>query len=111
MDPADVLNLYNQYSSGLAGYQDEENKTRINYQSALDTLRKRRRQDINTLAVGAADRGLTHSGANLKTNLDLNEGYNTAEADTGRNYADTLASLARRKLQSEADFNLQRSLF
>lgn len=109
MDPL-ALNAYiNSFSRDLIDIDERKDRTRIDYQSALDTLRRNRRRDISGLSAGMANRGLTHSGAGLKERMDLDEGYNRRQDSIGQAKATTLSSLARRKLNTESDLNEVRS--
>lgn len=109
MDPI-ALNAYiNRFSRQLIDLDEQHDATTINYQSALDTLRRNRRRDVRGLSSRMADTGMTHSGIGMGENMNMNENYNRRQDGLASNKANRLSQIARRRLETESDLNEVRS--
>lgn len=109
--PIDVDTLYRQYMYGRITDDEDENKARTDYQSALGDLQSNRRRSMRDLAVNAADRGMTHAGPTLQTGLDTNAQYDKGQTQLGQTMASELARIAKKRLVDDSNYNMQRALY
>lgn len=103
--PIDVsaLNaLLRRYASERATMDEEENRLRTNYGTTIQDLQRQHKNDSGTLSSVMADRGLTHSGINLGENLELQEAYNRGAGNAAQQVNASLAVIARKRLEAEA---------
>jgi len=111
IDPVTLDQLYRQYVLGQINDDEEENRTRTSYQSALTDLQRNRRQSLQGLSYNMADRGLTHSGPALQAGMDTNADYDRAQASAGTDMTSTLSRIAKKRLADTANYNMQRSMY
>lgn len=84
--------------------RDQENRYRINYNSALDKMR--RGYDDTTVSnnEGFADRGMLQSGASLKQSARLRDDYNRQQSEAAQALNTNLATIARRRLEADQQY-------
>ena len=93
-----------------ANLDDQENRYRINYNSALDKMRRTYDDTALRSQEGFSDRGMLHSGASLAQTAKLRDNYNRAQSDASIGLNTNLATLARRRLETDAEYNNQKLL-
>lgn len=105
VNPA-VLNALNlKYKRDTADLDDQSNRYRINYNSALDKMRRVHDDTQLKNREGFADRGMVHSGARLATDTKLRDEYNRQQGEVGQTHNLNLATVARRRLQAKEELN------
>jgi hypothetical protein len=107
-----VLNqLFRRYANQQAAIDQEENASLNQYQQGIGSLLQNRRADLERLRNSFASKGRTHSGANLKANVDTRKSYDAQQArmDAAKNLAAAEANRKRaaadRDFESEKTFN------
>lgn len=110
VDLAALNALTRQFGVDRANLDDEQNRLKTNYRQVLDNLKDTSQQGFGNLSVGMADQGLTHSGIAVQEGTRLANSYNNAGAQAGNTMALNLATIARKRLEQEAEFNAQRGL-
>ena len=111
--PVDVtaLNaLTRRFATDRANLDDEETKGRLDYNTTIGDLGRRRETDFSKMSTGFADRGMTHSGAAIEGNVQLQDTHNRANAQATQGITSLLATIARKRLEAEAEFNEQRAV-
>jgi hypothetical protein len=111
MDPIQLQEYYRRFGTSLVDLDEQENSARTEYQRALNLIRRNRSRDSKSLAAGAADRGMTHSGINLQSNLDLAEGYDNLTGQTAGNFTSTLSQIAKKRLDANSKTNEMRAIY
>lgn len=101
VNPAVLNALTLEWSREKANLDDQTNRRRINYNSALDKMR--RNYDKADLAgrEGFADRGMFHSGPALASSVKLRQDYDRQKADAALAQQTDLATIARRRLEAD----------
>ncbi len=68
----------------------------------------RRSYDDTTVgnAEGFADRGMLHSGPSMATGVKLRDDYNRKQGEVGLANTTNLATIARRKLESDSKYKM-----
>lgn len=93
-----------------ANLDDQQNRQRINYNSALDKM-KRTYQDTQLKNTeGFADRGMLHGGARIATDVKLRDTYNRQQGEAAQLQKTNLATLARRKFETDSEYNINKTL-
>lgn len=75
-----------------------QNRLRINYNSVLDRMRRNLDKNKTSLSESMADRGMTHSGPALKSDMNMQEEFNLAGAEAAERQNMELAGIARRRI-------------
>lgn len=110
IDPAALNALTAQWAALKAEMDDSENRTKINYNNALDNLRRQNLTNTGNLSVGMADRGLTHSGIAAQEGMRVQDDFNRQNALRTQQHQLALATIARKRLEADANYNAQRAL-
>jgi hypothetical protein len=110
IDYAAINALTNEWGANKAQLDENENRLRINYNNVLDRMKKNLGENRETSAIGLADRGITHSGAAMKQGIDLTTAYNEAGAQAAQKQNIDLASIARKRLEQDNAYNMQKLL-
>lgn len=110
IDRAALNALTSQWAAQKADYDDSENRYRINYNTALDDLKRQRERSGMTLAAQMADRGLTQTGIAAQQNLQQQGDYNLAQQNLAQKQTLNLSTLARKKLEADMAYNTQAPL-
>lgn len=110
MDYAQLNALTAQWAAAKADLDDQENRTRINYNSALDNLRRQNERGMGQMAVSAADRGMTHSGAYGQQQMQYQDEFNRRKALGAQQQSLDLSTIARKRLEADAAYNSQKVL-
>jgi hypothetical protein len=92
------------------GLDQEANLARINYRTASQDLLRENKRDKVSLSTNMSDQGLAQSGISVKENLDLQQAMNRASQGMSRQKANTLSTVARKRLQSKADYDNARAM-
>src|SRR5262245_34170386 len=103
INPAVLNALTLKYKRDTMELDDQQNRYRINYNSALDKMRRTYEDTDLKNRQGLADRGMLHSGASLASQTKLRDEYNRQQNETGIAHEMNLATLARRRLQSQEE--------
>jgi len=93
-----------------AEYDDQENRYRINYNNALDKMKRTYDETALKGKEQWADRGMTHAGPAIKGQMDLAGEYNRQGGIMAQDMNTNLATIARRRLQTDAEYNNERLL-
>lgn len=102
----EIGNLMQQLGSQLADSNFAAARTRTDQADRLRQLvgaGLRRRESIRD---SLASQGLTHSGINNKIQTRLRQDLDDQRARLNQQYQDRLANIARERIQSEAQFNI-----
>ena len=110
MDAAALNALTAQWAAAKADLDDSENRTRINYNSALDQLRRQNQGGFRGMAVSAADRGMTHSGVFAQQQARYQDEFNRRQGIGAQQQALDLSTIARKRLEADNAYNTQRIL-
>lgn len=110
LDPAALNALTAQWAGIKAELDDSENRTKINYNNAIDQLRRQNRQQMGTISVNASDRGMTHSGIHGQTQMRQQDEFNRANAKSAQQQQLALSTIARKRLQADAEYRAQQAL-
>jgi hypothetical protein len=110
LDPAALNALTNQWAIDRANLDDQENRSRINYQQALEKMRRQNDEASGNLSVGMADRGLGQSGIRMGGMIKQQDAYNQAQGTAAQSNTLDLATIARKRLEADAAYNAQRAL-
>lgn len=104
VNPAVLNALTLKWNRDRADLDDQTNRYRINYNSAMDKMRRTHDDTQLKNREGFADRGMVHSGARLATDTKLRDEYNRQQGEASTMYNTNLATLARRRLQGEQEY-------
>lgn len=110
VNPAILNALTLEWGRKKADLDDQENRTRINYNGALDSMRRNYDQTTLRSREGLADRGMLQSGPALASATRLQDDYNRQQADASQATNLNLSTLARRRLDADSEFNMQKVL-
>lgn len=106
-----VLNqLFRKYQQEMGGFLQQEEGVQQNYTRATQQLGRGRLRDLGKLREQFASRGLTNSGLNLEANVNLETEYGEREADLETRRNQDLAAIARNRLRSESEYNVNRAM-
>jgi hypothetical protein len=105
VNPAVLNALTLKYKRDTADLDDQQKRYRINYNSALDKMRRTHDDTQLKNRESFADRGMFHSGAALATRSKLGEEYARQKGEAGEAHRMNLATVARRRLQSGQELN------
>ena len=110
VDPAVLNALTLQYGRTTADLDDQENRYRINYNNVLG----KGQREYDKLSVknltGFSDRGMLHSGPALQSHVDLRQDYDRTMAEAAQTQNLNLATIARRRLESQQDLKKNQAL-
>ncbi len=110
VNPAVLNALTLQYARTRADLDDQQNRYRINYNSALDKMRRGYNDSALSNSEGFSDRGMLHSGASMAAGTKLRDTYNRAQSDAGLSFNTNLATLARRRLEAKQQYDTEKLL-
>lgn len=107
VNPAVLNALTLKWGRDKANLDDQENRYRINYNSALDKMRRTYDDTSRSSSEGFADRGMLQSGPNLAQTTKMRDLYNRQQGEAGTAFNTNLATLARRRLEADAEYKNQ----
>jgi hypothetical protein len=110
IDYAAINALTSEWGANKAALDEQENRKKINYNNVLDRMRRELGTNRTKSMEGLADRGMTHSGAAAKQQMDLTDSFNRAGAQTAEIQNIDLASIARKRLEQDQAYNTQKLL-
>jgi hypothetical protein len=110
IDQAALNALSAQWGATRAQLDDDENRLRINYNNVLDKMKRDYKTGAGTLHENMSDRGLLQSGPSIGKDIELKENANRAGAQASEKQNLDLATIARRRLEAEEQYNSQRLL-
>ena len=100
IDQAALNALTLQWGRQKADLDDQENRYRINYNNLLDKMKGVYDETALKGKEQGADRGMTHSGPQMKGEMDLATEYNKQGAQAAQDANTNLATIARRRLEA-----------
>ena len=109
-NPAILNALTLKWGKEKANLDDQENRYRINYNSALDKMQRSYTDTDLSNREGLSDRGMLHSGPALATGTKLRDDYNRQQTQAGTLMNTNLATLARRRLETDQDYETNKLL-
>lgn len=110
INPAALNALVFDYGRKKADIDDQENRYRINYNTALRKMTENYEDVEETNRTGFSDRGMLHSGASIENQMDLKKDDLQQRADASQNLNTNLATLARKRLEADQEFETQKLL-
>lgn len=111
VDMAALNALTAQWQAARADLDDSENRSKINYNNLLDQMRRSQLRGAGKLSVGMADRGLTHSGIAAQSQMKLQDEYNRNQGLAAQQQELALSTVARKRLEADAQYNASKGLF
>lgn len=110
IDPAALNALTAQWAAVKADLDDSQNRTKINYNNALDNLRRQNLKGMGGIAVNMADRGLGQSGIRGQQEIQQQDEFNRQSGLRAQQQELALATIARKRLEADAAYNAQKVL-
>lgn len=110
INPALLNALTLQWRRQKADLDDQTNRYRINYNSALDKMRRTHQDAQLSTRENLADRGITHSGAAFARQAKLRGELARQEAQGAQALNTNLATVARRRLEADQEYKSQKLL-
>jgi hypothetical protein len=110
INPALLNSLTLKWGREKADLDDQQNRMRINYNSALDKMKRNYNDTELRGREGMADRGMLQSGPSLQSGIKLHDEYNRQQSDAGTAYTTNLATIARKRLLTDQDYNSNKLL-
>lgn len=110
INPALLNALTLQWSRQKADLDDQSNRYRINYNSALDKMRRTHADTQLRTRETEADRGMTHSGASMALQAKLRGELARQQGQAGQALNTNLATVARRRLEADQEYKSQQAL-
>lgn len=101
-----LSNLYAKLTTSLADIDYEEQAKRRLYDQNIHTSGLDREKSMVGSSVNMADRGLNRSGIALQDQVNVGNAYDSKNAGFAQSFDSDLASVARRRLAAESDYNL-----
>jgi len=110
VNPALLNALTLKWSGQKADLDDQSNRYRINYNTALDKMRRNYTDTELKNREGFADRGMLQSGPSLATGVKLRDTYNRQQGEAGQMLDTNLATIARKRLQADNEYKSNKLL-
>ena len=110
VNPAVLSALTLQYGRTRADLDDQQNRRRINYNSAMDKMRRTYDDTALQSREGMAGRGMLHAGPSLAQQTKLRDTYNRSSADATQGFNLDLATNARRRLETQQEYDINKVL-
>lgn len=104
VNPAVLNALSLQWRRTRADLDDQQNRRRINYNSALDKMRRGYEKTELSGREGLADRGMLHSGPGMAQGVKLRDEYNRQQADQALGLQTDMATIARKRLMADQEY-------
>lgn len=106
MNVGSIQSLLDSLGPSLAGADYEINRARTDHANTLRQMAAARLAASKGISEDLAGRGMVHSGVHNQAQIDLNKQLNENMAAADQSFADKLNSLARKRIQSEVQFNV-----
>ena len=110
INPAVLNALTLQWRRSRADLDDQQNRYRINYNSALDKMRRTYEDTGLKGREALADRGMLHSGPAAGQAIKLRGEYDRQQAQAGQALTTNLATIARRRLEADQEYKSNKLL-
>jgi hypothetical protein len=110
VNPALLNALTLNWSRQKADLDDQKNRYRINYNSALDKMRRTHADTQLRTRESLADRGMTHSGPGMAHQAKLRGELARQQAQAAQAQTTNLATVARRRLEADREYKSQKAL-
>lgn len=110
VDQAALNALTLQWGRQKADLDDQENRYRINYNNVLDKMKRTYDETALKGKEASADRGMVHSGPTMGAQMELAGEYNRQGGQAAQDMNTNLATIARRRLEADAEYNNQNLL-
>lgn len=104
-----LAQLYQKLGAMLSQYDYEEQSANRRYENDIYNIGLQRPKALQNSTIGMADRGLNRSGIALQQHTDVNKAYDTKSSEAANLKTQTLADLARKRLQAQIEYNLQKA--
>jgi hypothetical protein len=105
VNPAVLNALTLQWGQDRANLDDQQNRMRINYNTALGKMQRGYNDTDLKNREGLSDRGMLQSGPSLASGVKLRDEYNRQTSEAGQTYNTNLATLARRRLEGQQAYD------
>jgi hypothetical protein len=102
----DISSLLDTLGQNFAGYDYQANRLRNDHANRLREIAGMGLRTRKGLADSLASNGMIHSGVNLEAQNDLMMQEDQQRANASQQLNDRLADIARKKIQSETQFNI-----
>lgn len=110
IDRAALNALTSAWAQQKSDFDDSENRYRINYNTALDDLKRQRDRNTVGINVSMADRGLQQSGIAAQQQVKLGEDQALQQQRLAQQQTLNLGTLARKRLLTDEAYNSQAPL-
>ena len=110
VNPAVLNALTLKWGRDKANLDDQDNRSRINYNSALEKMGRNYQDTELKNRQGLSDRGMIHSGPALQSGVKLNDEYTRQRGEAGTAFNTNLATLARRRLETDQEYETNKLL-
>ena len=110
VNPAIINALTLKWGKAKADLDDQQNRTRINYNSAIDKMGRNYTDTELKNRQGLSDRGMLHSGPALQSGVKLQDEYTRQQSEAGTMYNTNLATIARRRLETDQEYDINKLL-
>lgn len=110
VNPAILNALTLKWSQQRAELDDQSNRQRINYNSALDKMRRVYGDTELKNREGFADRGMLQSGPALANQTKLHGEYARQQGEATQTRNTNLATIARRRLEADQSYKSNKLL-
>jgi hypothetical protein len=104
VNPAVLNALTLKWGRERANLDDQQNRYKINYNSALDKMRRNYGDTTTKATEGFADRGMALAGPARANAVKLQDEYNRQQGDASTMYNTNLATIARNRIIGEQEF-------
>ena len=110
VNPAVLNALTLKWSQQRANLDDQQNRQKINYNSALDKMKRVYDDTELKNREGFSDRGMLQSGPALANQTKLHGEYARQQGDATQTRNTNLATIARRRLENDQAYKSNRLL-
>lgn len=107
IDQAALNALTLQWGRNKADLDDQENRYRINYNNVLDKMKGVYDETALKGKEQSADRGMTHAGPTMGAQMDLASEYNKQGGQAAVEMNTNLATIARKRLEQDQEYQNQ----
>jgi len=104
VNPAVLNALTLKWGRERANLDDQQNRYKINYNSALDKMKRNYDDTTAKAASGFSDRGMALAGPARANATKLQGEYNRQQGDASTLYNTNLATIARNRVLGEQEF-------
>ena len=110
VNPAVLNALTLKWGRDKANLDDQQNRMRINYNSALGKMQRNYDDTALRNSQGLSDRGMLHSGPALASGAKLRGELTRQQGEAAQMQNTNLATIARRRLETDQEYNTNKLL-